>query len=109
MPTTQRQYSAADARLQQLLHDWHEAGRAEFEGSYKNLVYDDTRRKTAVDRQKYIALDEGQSGAWLVDRMTGELYNLKSKYGVPDKRKRLGHIDAVTGEELHKYRWWERR
>ena len=102
-------YSASDDRIQQLLHDWHESGRAAFEAQYKALKYDRERQKRATDRQKYIALDEGHSGAWLVDRATGDVYNIKSKYGVPDKSKRLGHIDTVTGEELHQYRWWYKR
>ena len=103
------QHSAADARIQQLIHGWHEAGRAEFETRYRNLNYDQTRGRTATDRRKYVALDEGQSGAYLVDRATGDVYRIKSKYGVPDKSKRLGHIDEITGQQLHEYRWWYRR
>ena len=110
MSTTRAaRYSATDDHIQALIQEWHEAGRRAFEAQYANLNYDSECGKRATNRQKYLALDEGNSGAWLVDRATGDVWRIKSKYGVPDKRKRLGHIDTVTGEELHRHRWWYQR
>lgn len=60
------------------------------------------------DRKKYIAIDCGGSGAFLVEKETGELYNIKA-YGVPDKNKKakadIGNIYTVDPFELHRRRW----
>jgi hypothetical protein len=93
-------------RLKSLVTEWHEAGRAEFTAQYQLLDYDKDQVKRINNRAKYIALDVGSSGAWLVDKQDGMTYHIKSKYGVPDKTKCLGHIDSITGEQLHTYRWW---
>lgn len=95
-------------RLNALLADWHEAGRAEFERTAPNLTYDTYSPKRLIIKRKYLYLDEGTCGVWLVDRATGEVYRIKSAYGVPDKRKCLGHIDTITGADLHRLRWWYR-
>ena len=109
MTTTQTtRIDAHDPRIVRLLREWHEAGRAAYEASYTNLNYDKDQTKTATLRRKYIALDIGTSGAWLVDRTTGEVCNIKA-YGTPDKQKRLGTLDTITGADLHAYRWWYRR
>jgi hypothetical protein len=87
-----------DPRIARLLTAWHESGRAQFEASYKNLVYDTYSEKTAKDRQRYIALDYGQppyqSGRYLVDKETELIYHIKA-YGVPNRKKCLGTVDEV--------------
>ena len=109
MPTLQTtRLDIDDPRIVRLLAEWHEAGRTEYETAYPHLAYDQDQAKTATRRHKYIALDIGKSGAWLVDRITGEVFNIKA-YGTPDRQKRLGTIDTITGGDLHKYRWWYRR
>jgi hypothetical protein len=59
-------------------------------------------------RRKFLALDCGGSGAFLIDRITGELYNIKA-YGVPDYNKKakvdLGNIATVNPVTLHAKRW----
>ena len=72
--------------IQEALRLWHEAGRAEFNRSYKNLDYDSPNYvKVAKERRKYIALDHGGSGAFLVDKETGDVYVIKG-YGVAGRR-----------------------
>jgi len=93
-------------RLNALMAEWHEAGRKRFEASYPNLNYDENEPHHWHDRRKYIALDEGRGGAFLVNKETGTIYRLKSVYGVPNLRKVIGHIDLVTGAELQRRRWW---
>lgn len=62
----------------------------------------------ANERTKYIALDCGTSGAFLVERATGEIYNIKA-YGQIDKNKKakadLGNIATVDPAFLHAKRW----
>lgn len=121
MATMTTAHSADDQRIQTLLADWHadhrEAYRAQlcrekWTPGHRQLCLDNFDRdqaKRATNRQKYIALDEGSSGVWLVDRQSGDVYHIKSKYGVPDKSKHLGNIDMITATELCTYRWWYRR
>lgn len=92
--------------IEQLLRDWHEAGRNHFEKTFKNLDYDKQCHKHAVYKKKYIYLDEGSSGAFILDKETELIYRIKSKYGVPNKRKCLGTLGEVTGEELNRLRWY---
>lgn len=62
----------------------------------------------AKERRKYIALDCGTSGAFLMDKATGELYNIKS-YGAADQNKKrkadIGNIQTVDPAWLFTKRW----
>jgi hypothetical protein len=93
-------------RIDVLLHEWHEAGRADFEASYHNLNYDSCSPKVAREKSKYINLDEDHSGAFMLDKTDGNIYRIKSAYGVPNKRKLAGNIDTITGDVLNRLRWW---
>jgi len=93
-------------KINKLLNDWHEAGRASFIKSYPNLDYDSYAPKKANFRLKYVLLDEATSGVFVLEIETGNIYRIKSKYGVPNKRKLIGIIDNVTGKDLNKYRWY---
>lgn len=63
-------------------------------------------------RHSFVAVDHHmgscQSGAFLCDLETGELYNIKA-YGVPDYNKKvkadIGNIATVDPKELHQRRW----
>lgn len=91
-----------------LLAEWHEAGRAEFEQTFPHLTYDTYLPKRLIVKRRYLYLDEGTSGAWMVERATGDVFSIKA-YGVPDRKKRLGHLKEITGADLHRLRWWYRR
>lgn len=98
--------NAMKERIEQLLKDWHEAGRTRFEKSYPNLDYDTYAPKSMKDKAKYIYLDDGDSGAFILEKDNGIIYRLKSKYGVPNKRKVCGNIATITGGDLDRLRWW---
>ena len=42
---------------------------------------------TVKERQKFVAVDIGSSGCFLVEKETGEIFNIKA-YGVPDRNKK---------------------
>ncbi len=58
--------------------------------------------------KKFIYIDVGGSGAWLVERGTGEIFNIKG-YGVPDYNKKvkadIGNIKTVDPEVMYNKRW----
>jgi len=93
-------------KIEKLLTDWHEAGRAAFEKSYHNLNYDTYTPKRMVVKSKYIYLDDGTSGAFILEKSTGNIFRIKSKYGVPNRKKLVGNIENITGEALSRYRWY---
>ena len=68
--------------------------------------------KIIEGKVKYHKIDAGSSGAFMVEKETGEIYNIKS-YGVPDKNKKvkanLGNVKDydtyIKVKWLHKHRW----
>lgn len=74
---------------------WHENGRASFERSCRNLNYDSYYPKTAKVRRRWIALDQGTGGVFLLDPQTEEVYTIKA-YGVPNRK--IGTIDQLIDE-----------
>jgi hypothetical protein len=51
--------------------------------------------KSAKDRTKFIALDYGTSGHFLVDRKTEQVYSIKG-YGVANLKKPRGTVEFLT-------------
>ena len=91
-------------KIDSLLKSWHESGRLAFETHFENLDYDSVYyAKTAKERRKYIALDAGSSGAFLVDKQTGDIFTIKA-YGVPKHRVANIFDSQVTGLSLRKWR-----
>ena len=93
-------------KIKKLLDDWHEAGRDRFEKSYQNLDYDSYTPKRMVIKSKYIYLDDGNSGAFILEKSTGDIFRIKSKYGVPNRKKLVGNIENITGVALSRFRWY---
>ncbi len=60
------------------------------------------------ERTKFIALNCHTSGAFMVEKATGELYNIKG-YGRPDYNKKkkadLGNVFTADPETVHAKRW----
>ena len=58
--------------------------------------------------RKYYKINVGTSGAFLVEKETGELFNIKA-YGVADRNKKrkadIGNIFTVDPTELHSRRY----
>ena len=89
-------------QIDNLLKDWHEAGRDYFKKHFTNLNYDTPSYiKRAIEKSKYICLDDGTSGAFILDKTTNIIYHIKSKYGVPNFKKPIGLLGTVTGADLN--------
>lgn len=62
-----------------------------------------SERVTVTERRKFFAIDIGTSGAWLVERETGEIFNIQG-YGKPDRNKKakadIGNIKTVDPAEM---------
>lgn len=60
------------------------------------------------ERVKFDTIDCGPSGAFLVEKATGELYHI-SGYGRPDYKKKqkadLGNVMTADPETVHAKRW----
>ena len=58
----------------------------------------------SVERKKFIAIDCDTSGAFLIEKSTGDIFNIKG-YGKPDRNKKvkadLGNIFTVNPSFLH--------
>jgi len=58
--------------------------------------------------RKYDKIDIGGSGAWMVERETGEIFNIKA-YGQVDKNKKIkaniGNLSTVDPENMHNRRY----
>ena len=73
------------------------ARQAEFkaQGYGDHLVYGEREKVTVTARKKYFAIDIALGGAFLVEKATGEIFNIQG-YGKPDKNKKkkadLGNI-----------------
>ena len=94
-----------EQQIQELIHDWHEQGRAAFESEYHNLDYDSAGyRKSAKEKKKYVYLDDGTSGAFMLDRATGGIYTIKA-YGCINRRGFVGNLGKISGATLVQYRW----
>lgn len=96
-------------RIMQILDQWHEAHRQDFvRRGYTNLLasFDTQEQKHAHVGAKYIRLDVGTSGAWMLEIATGLIYNIKG-YGRVDKKKIAGDINdpAFDGTILFRDRF----
>ena len=82
-------------RIEQILSQWHEAHRAQFvRDGLTNLLgsFDLQEKKHCHVGAKYMRLDVGGSGAWMLEIATGVVYGIKG-YGTPDKKKIAGDIN----------------
>lgn len=65
-------------------------------------------RVNVKERTKFYAIDVGTSGAWLVEKATGEIFNIMA-YGKADKNKKqkadLGNILTADPARVHAGRW----
>lgn len=76
------------------LDQWHEAHRADHvKSGYTNLFdsFNAREEKHGHIGGKYMRLDVGTSGAWMLELATGDVYNIKG-YGKIDRKKCAGNI-----------------
>ena len=61
---------------------------------------------TSVTKKKYINIDFGTSGAFMVEKATGDIFNIKG-YGQINRKKHRGNIfdPALDTQKLHAERW----
>ena len=85
-------------QLQKVIDGLNERQRAEYKAKYPNIPQDEIPVWITKQRKKFIAIDCGGSGAFLVEKTTGELFNIKG-YGVPDYNKKkkadIGNVKTV--------------
>ncbi len=103
-------------RLLEVLDQWHEAHRADWNRGYVNMSpesqetygkhFDQREEKHAHVGAKYVRLDTGTSGAWMLDASTGDIFSIKA-YGQVDRKKCAGNINnpAFNGEVLFRDRF----
>ncbi len=58
---------------------------------------------TIKEKKKYIYLDCGTSGVFMIDKLTSNIFGIKG-YGTINKAKCWGHINNIDIEDLHKKR-----
>lgn len=85
------------ANLKTAMDAWHEAHREDFvKSGYTNLLdtFDTQEEKHAHIGDRYVRLDVGSSGAWMLEAATGIIYGIQG-YGKVDKKKIAGIIGAT--------------
>lgn len=90
-----------------VLNQWHEAHRAKhIKSGYISPNFETHEEKHGHLGGKYMRLDVGGSGAWMLELATGDIYQIKG-YGKVDKKKCVGNIydPEFTGASLFKYRF----
>ena len=93
-----------DAHLERVRSGLQTANNADLQKKYGNL----SDAVTIKIGRKFVNLDIGRSGAFMVEKATGELYNIKG-YGQPDYNKKkkadIGNIATVDPAWLLTKRW----
>jgi hypothetical protein len=88
-------------RLLQVLDQWHAAHKTDYLKSYAETYssvldwgarFDQGEEKHAHVGAKYVRLDTGTSGAWMLECATGDIWQIKG-YGKVDKKKCAGNIN----------------
>lgn len=78
---------------------WHEATREQWDRNgytAPGMDHDTYNLKSVKDRAKWIAIDNGTSGAFLCRKEDGLVFHIKG-YGRPNLKKCIGHVcDAYT-------------
>lgn len=80
-------------KLSDLLKDWYEADSRKEE------------KKASGKGRKYVYLDSGTSGAFLLDKEDMTIWCIKA-YGVKHPDKLVGRLGEVTGKDLVEKRFW---
>ena len=58
---------------------------------------------TIKEKKKYVYLDCGTSGVFMIDKSTGNIFGIKG-YGTINKANCWGHIQTINVEKLHQRR-----
>lgn len=82
-----------DEKLTALLEAWHENEKLGFQQRGLTAISPDTKHWHTGS--KYIRLDNGGSGHFMVNRETEQVYSIKG-YGVPNLKKPRGTVEFLT-------------
>jgi hypothetical protein len=88
------------------MNEWHAVSKADYYRRFPDttLSYDSLYPHTAKEKSKYIYLDEGTSGAYILEKATGDIYRIKG-YGVINRARVIGNLETITGTDLFLKRW----
>lgn len=99
--------NADDSRVVRFMKAFHEAGRADWQKRHPGAPYHSfDKYLRAVQKQKYINIDQDSSALFMIDRSSGVIYGTKG-YGQVDKRKRYGTIDTALKNPFGIGRLWK--
>ena len=77
-------------------------------GTEHPSLRDDSCKVSIKPKKKYIYIDVGHSGKYLVVRETGNIIGIKA-YGVPHWGKRYGNLDTIHDYNWGDYSAWRRK
>lgn len=93
------------AKIEEVAAAIQESVNAYFANRFPSLTPDKVNIR---GRSKFVAIDIGTSGAFLVEKATGELFNIQA-YGRPDRNKKrkadIGNVYTVDGSTLFAKRY----
>lgn len=96
------------SRLIEVLDQWHEAQRIAQHSDRVdfNSHFDEREEKHAHVGEKYVRLDVGTSGAWMLELFTGDIFGILA-YGKVNRKKCAGNINDpdFTGAVLFRDRF----
>lgn len=87
--------NATDTKITELLQAWHDNDKRY--GGYKANpeLADQFNAKHVVDGTKYLKLNSGSSGHFMVNRETEMVFSIKG-YGTPNLKKPRGTVEFLT-------------
>ena len=93
-------------KLTILMGEWHAVAKADYHSRFPETVleYDRLYPHIVKEKQKYIYLDEGIVGAFILEKATGNIYRIKG-YGVINRARVIGNLETITGTDLFLNRW----
>ena len=101
-------------RLKEVIRELNllESERLKKEGYTNNCFFIDLSKNILTDvykiklleKKKYYYINFGSSGAFMVNKENGLIYNIKG-YGTADLKKCLGDINTIDINFLHSKRW----
>ena len=82
-----------DERIRVLAQKIQEQTKERLMKQYKNLDFDFESKTTIIPGRKYIKIDVGNSGKFMIDN-DGNIFGIKG-YGIINKKKQYGNLDTI--------------
>lgn len=95
--------------IERIVRELADAERERLQREYPRIASDDaiweqSYKPKCKEKRDYWNIDLGTSGAWMVEKSTGNLFGIDA-YGVPNRRKYYGPVDLIDGMKLIRYRY----